>query len=438
MPSPTYPIVPELTAIKPLPQSERVSVVVVGAGVVGLSSALWLQRAGHAVTILDPEPPLAGSGYLGAASFGNACTVALGACIPVGTPGILSDVPGMLVKRASPLSIFWGDLPRLLPWLVDFLRASSQREFHRIVGVLGQLIRLAEAGHNPLFEEARATHLKRSHGCLYLYRSERSFARAQRDIDLRRREGVRMEMLDRKAVKEREPNLAPLYSNGLLFSDAYRIDDALLYAQALAALFQSKGGQFIRSISRAIESNDRGLIVQCQDGRPIEADRVVVAAGAWSRQLARTVGDRIRLDTERGYHVLFPRAGHLLNAPVCYPEHGFYMTPLGEGIRSAGTVELGGLGKPARPERTNVIEKVSRILLPGLGEAGRKWLGFRPSMPDSLPVISRSPTDPRITYAFGHGHIGLTLAGITGRLVCDLISGHAPAIDLHPLRANRF
>lgn len=438
MPVPTYSSVPELTAIKPLPQSERVSVVVIGAGVVGLSSALWLQRAGHAVTIIDPEPPLAGSGYLGAASFGNACTVALGACIPVGTPGILSDVPGMLMKRASPLSIFWGDLPRLLPWLVDFLRASSQREFHRIVGVLGQLIRLAEAGHNPLFEEARATHLKRPDGCLYLYRSERSFARAQRDIDLRRREGVRMEMLDRRAVREREPNLAPLYSNGLLFNDAYRIDDALRYAQALASLFQSKGGRFVRSISRAIEPRDGGLTVRCQDGRAVEADRVVVAAGAWSRQLARTVGDRIRLDAERGYHVLFPRDGNILSAPTCYPEHGFYMTPLGEGLRSAGTVELGGLGKPARSARTDVIEKMSRVLLPGLGEAGRTWLGFRPSMPDSLPVISRSPTDSRIAYAFGHGHIGLTLAGITGRLVCDLIGGHKSAIDLHPLRADRF
>jgi len=435
---PVSPNIPELKAIKQLPQDLRVSVVVIGAGLVGLSAALWLQRAGHAVTIVDPEPPLPGNGYLSAASFGNACTVALGACIPIGTPGILSDVPRMLLRRSSPLSIFWGDLPRLLPWLVDLVRASGQREFHRIVGVLGMLMRLAEAGHNPLFEEAQATHLKRPDGCLYLYRSERSFARAQRDIDLRRREGVRMEMLDRKAVKEREPNLAPLYSNGLLFNDAYRIDDALKYAQALASLFQSKGGQFVRSISRAIEPGARGLTVRCQDGRAIDADRVVVAAGAWSRQLARTVGDKIRLDAERGYHVLFPRDGNLLSAPTCYPEHGFYMTPLGEGMRSAGTVELGGLGKPARPARTDVIEKMSRVLLPGLGDAGRTWLGFRPSMPDSLPVISLSPTDSRIAYAFGHGHIGLTLAGITGRLVCDLISGETPAIDLHPLRADRF
>ena len=280
MPLPVPPNIPELKAIKPLPQDRRVSVVVVGAGLVGLSSALWLQRAGHAVTIVDPEPPLPGNGYLSAASFGNACTVALGACIPIGTPGILSEVPGMLLRRSSPLSIFWGDLPRLLPWLVDLVRASGRREFHRIVGVLGMLMRLAEAGHNPLFDEAQATHLKRPDGCLYLYRSERSFARAQRDIDLRRREGVRMEMLDRKAVKEREPNLAPLYSNGLLFNDAYRIDDALQYAQALASLFQSKGGQFVRSISRAIEPGDRSLTVRCQDGRAIEADRVVVAAGA--------------------------------------------------------------------------------------------------------------------------------------------------------------
>jgi len=421
-----------------LPEDGRTYVVVVGAGIVGLSSALWLQKAGHAVAIVDPEPPLPGSGYLNAASFGNACTVALGACIPVGTPGILRELPSMLLKRSSPLSIFWGDLPRLLPWLIDFLRSSTQKEFDRIVGVLGKLMRLAEAGHNPLFEEAQATHLKKSDGCLYLYRSERSFQRAQRDIELRRREGVRMELLDRKAVKEREPHLAPLYSNGLLFNDAYRIDDALQYAQALAALFQKKGGKFIRSRARAIEPGEQSLAVHCEDGHTIKADRVVVATGGWSRHLALTLGDRIRLDVERGYHVLFPRDGSLLGAPTCYPEHGFYMTPLGEGLRSAGTVELGGLGKPARPERTEIIERMSRVLLPGLRDSGRKWLGYRPSMPDSLPVISKSPTDPRVVYAFGHGHIGLTLAGITGRLVCDLVGGHNPVIDLHPLRADRF
>lgn len=438
MPLPTTEETALSTALPKLPKDGRSYVVVVGAGVVGLSAALWLQKAGHAVAIIDPEPPLPGASYLNAASFGNACTIALGACIPVGTPGILYDVPGMLLKRSSPLSIFWGDLPRLLPWLVDFLRASSKTEFDRIVGVLGRLMRLAEAGHNPLFEEAQATHLKKSHGCLYLYRSSASFQRAQRDIELRRREGVRMEILDRKAVKEREPHLAPLYSNGLLFSDAYRIDDAMRYAQSLAALFQKKGGKFLKSRARAIDPGEQNIAVHCEDGRSVNADHVVVAAGGWSRQLARTVGDRVRLDVERGYHVLFPRDGGLLSAPTCYPEHGFYMTPLGEGMRSAGTVELGGLGKPARAARTVVIEKISRVLLPGLRDAGRTWLGYRPSMPDSLPVISKSPTDPRVVYAFGHGHIGLTLAGITGRLVCDLVGGHNPVIDLHPLRADRF
>ena len=429
---------PEALVLSSLQPVRRMSIAVVGAGVVGLSSALWLQKAGHTVTIVDAEPPLPGNEYLNAASFGNACTVALGACIPVGTPGILRQVPGMLLNSSSPLSIFWGDLPRLLPWLFDFLRASSHREFDRVVGVLGRLMRLAEAGHNPLFEEAKATHLKREDGCLYLYRSERSFGRAQRDIELRRREGVHMEILNREAVREREPHLAPHYSNGLLFKDAYRIDDALKYAQALALLFQSKGGKFTTTTARAIEPEEHGVTVRCEGVCDVQAERVVVAAGAWSRQLARSLGDKIRLDTERGYHVLFPGDNALLSAPTCYPEHGFYMTPLGEGLRSAGTVELGGLGKPARPARTEVIERMRRFFLPGVGEAGRKWLGFRPSMPDSLPVISQSPRDSRVVYAFGHGHIGLTLAGITGRLVCDLINGQSPPIDLQPLRSDRF
>lgn len=427
----------ELPDIEPVAQSERRSVVVIGAGVVGLSSALWLQRAGHEVTIVDREPPALGVPYEHASSFGNACTIAFGACIPVATPGILRQVPKMLLDREGPLSIFWRDLPQLTPWLFSFLRASTPREVDRIVAILGNLLRHAEAGHAPLIEEAGASDLLRRTGCLYLYRNERDFQAAQRDIAFRAREGVRMEILDPPAIREREPNLAPLYHKGLLFLDAYSIDTPHQYILALAEAFRRRGGEFVRGEASAIEPGETQVSVRVGETNLL-CDRLVIAGGAWSNKLARQVGDRILLDTERGYHVLFPESGQLLSAPTCYPEFGFYMTPLSEGIRAAGTVELGGLGAPPRPVRTRIIEKRARTLLPRLGAAGRTWLGFRPSMPDSLPVIGSSPRDRRVVYAFGHGHVGLTLGGITGRLVSHVVSGTPPPIDLEPLRPTRF
>ena len=202
--------------------------------------------------------------------------------------------------------------------------------------------------------------------------------------------------------------------------------------------FQRRGGSVVQASVDAIVRQGAGRAAMAGGHAVAQGDRVVIAAGAHSGRLAATLGDRIRLDAERGYHVLFPQDGHRLNSPVCDPEAGFYLTPLGEGLRAAGTVELGGLGKPLRPHRTAMIERVSRRLVPGLGPAGRTWLGFRPSMPDSLPVIGPSPSDPQVIHAFGHGHVGLTLGGITGRLVAELASGLAPSMDLAPLAPQRF
>lgn len=428
---------PVLPPLPPLGTQRRLSVGVIGAGVVGLSSALWLQRAGHRVTLVDPAAPTSNRGYAQAASFGNACTMAFGACIPVATPGVLRAVPRMLLDRQGPLTISWRDLPGLVPWLASFLRSAHPEAVSRIVGILGELLRLAEAGHAPLFAAAGADDLRRMTGCLYLYRSAASFNAAQAEIMLRHREGVQMRILEREEIQAREPNLAPLYHKGLLFEDAYSIDDPLTYARRLLARFLTDGGTLVAAGVRGIERDTEGLTLRFGDHN-LRVERAVLAAGAWSARIARSFGDRVRLDTERGYHVLFPADGQLLTAPTCYPEHGFYMTPLAEGLRAAGTVELGGLGKPLRPARTAAIERVARKLLPGLGNTGRTWLGFRPSMPDSLPVIGPSPVDPRIIYAFGHGHIGLTLAGITGRLAADIIDERRPLVDLRPLRPDRF
>ena len=422
---------PRVCAERPL------RVTVIGAGVVGLSSAIWLQRAGHAVTLIDRLSPMDPEAYRGASSFGNACTMAFGACLPVAMPGILAQVPGMLLDRTSPLSIFWRDFPQLVPWLWSFVRASTPSEVDRIVGHLGAWLRAAPAGHDSLIDEAGVPNLLRQNGCLYLFRNEQEYQAAQAGIRLREREGVRMAILDADQIREREPALAPLYHKGLCFLDAYSLDDPYRYVQGLMQVFQGRGGRYIQADVRHIDRRGPDIVVR-EPGREHPCDRLVIAGGAWSAALAALVGDRVRLNTERGYHVLFPEAARLLHAPTCYPAHGFYMTPTTQGLRAAGTVELGGLGRPPRSVRTDVIERTLRTLLPDAGPAGRTWLGFRPSMPDSLPVIGPSPRDDRVFYAFGHGHIGLTLAGISGRTIATLVSGQAVPLDLTPLRINRF
>ena len=354
------PFAQALPALQPVPSDERKRVAVIGAGVVGLSSALWLQRAGHQVTLCDPHPPLPGVPYETASSFGNACTMAYGACLPVAMPGIASQVPVMLLDRTGPLSIFWRDLPRLAPWLLAFLRASRPSEVRRIVGTLGRLLRLAEAGHAPLIAQAKAESLMRHNGCLYLFESQRSFEAARPGIAMRAEQQVAMDILDTDAIRALEPRLAPLYARGVMFRDAYSLDNPHLYLQSLARAFEQAGGHFARAqIAGMVDRDGTLALVGSVADLPL-SDRVVVAAGAWSKRVSSSLNDRVRLDAERGYHVLFPESGQLLNRPTCYPASGFYMTPLSEGLRAAGTVELGGLGQAPRPVRTRVIEERAR------------------------------------------------------------------------------
>ncbi|TCU20410.1 NAD(P)/FAD-dependent oxidoreductase [Rhizobium sullae] len=421
----------------PLPETERRHVLVIGAGLVGLSSALWLQKAGHRVTLVDREPPLGNASFEQACSYGNACTVAPHSVVPVATPGVAWRVPGMLLNPLGPLAIVWRYLPHLSPWLRAFLASSGTVEVERIATVLSNLLAQSDAAWRPLIDESGAQALERRDGCLYLYKTEAQFQAAEAEASFRERHGVALDRLDKAAICDLEPNLAPLYQRGVLFRDAYTFSNPRLLAFALAEAIVRRGGTFVGGEASALEATETGIRVWVAGGE-LHADHAVVAGGAWSRALARKIGDDVLLDTERGYHVLFPAAGALLKRPVCYPEHGFYMTPMADGLRAAGTVELGGLKAPPNRGRTAMIRNGVQTLLPAAGEGTREWLGFRPSMPDSLPVVGNSPTSPNMTYAFGHGHLGLTLAGITGRLVVDLISKKKPPIDLSPLRPDRF
>lgn len=421
----------------PVAESQSRTVLVIGAGIIGVCTALWLLRLGHKVKIVDYQPPAKDNSYELACSYGNACSIAHHACIPVATPGIAFKVPGMLLDPNGPLTIRWQHLLRIAPWIFDFLRASSASEVERIATTLSALLRFADDAYAPLIADSDTGKLLRHTGCLYLYRSERAFEACRGEMALRARHHVSMDVLSPEQVRQLEPKLQPLYARGVLFNDAYSIDSPHKFVLGLAAAIRSRGGEFIQGEAGNIVSKERGVEVDV-NGKTHSAERVIVAGGAWSRQLTRALRERIPLDAERGYHVFFSQAGGLLSRPVCYPQHGFYMTPVDGGIRAAGTVEFGSFERRINAARTRKIAAVANTLLPDLGPVASEWLGFRPSMPDSLPVIGPSLHDPRIIHAFGHGHIGMTLGGITGRIVADLVSDRAPPLDLTPLRADRF
>ena len=415
--------------------SGKLSVAVIGAGVVGLSTALWLQKKGMDVVVVDPAPPLPGISFRNAASFGNAATIAPSGIFPTAAPGILWKVPGMLLRRDGPLTLYWRDLLDLAPWLAAFLAASLSSRQDGTISALGSLMRVLEEGHAPLMEEVSGIQLSRGKGSIHLYRTEEEARSAKKSNERRRAEGIEAQYLSPDVIAAMEPNLAPGYIGGTMFPGCLVIDNPEGYCRGLAEAIQKRGGRFVKAKAERIESGAEGVRVHA-DGQLIAADRLVISAGAWSRGLSRQVGDSLNMNTERGYHVAFAPDETLLTHPVMYPSDGFFLTPLSHQIRAAGTVDLGGLDKPGRQSRIDVLEKKARQMVPALGERQDTWMGYRPSTPDSLPFIGHSPKDPRIVYACGHGHLGLTLGGITGKFVSELLTGK-PTFDLSPFSPAR-
>ena len=413
--------------------SAQPHILIAGAGFVGLSTALYLQREGARVTLLDPNGP--GEG----ASKGNAAMLAVDSVLPVAMPGVLKDVPGMLMDPLGPLAIRWSYLPRIVPWLVRFLAASRRTRVEEIAAALRPLLVSAIDAYLPLVEAAGMSDMICRTGWLTLYETDESFRKAQWGLELQRRLGVRVEVLRAEEIRQAEPSLAPIYKHGVIHPENAHVLDPWRLAQSLAGVVTRQGGTIER---RAVTG------FSFRDGRPVAArtaegeapfDAVVVAAGAWSRPLARALGRDEPLDTERGYHMTLPNPGVMPRRPLYSGVHSFAVTPLEIGLRFAGTVELGGLDAPPNYDRAEKLLTHGRRMFPGLDAAGAsRWMGFRPSMPDSLPVIGCVPGMPNAVLAFGHGHLGLTLGAITGKLAAALALGRAPALDVTPYRAERF
>ena len=417
------------------PAAEPRRVAVIGAGMVGVSSALWLQASGHEVTLVDRGDPGRG------ASYGNAGIFATYGCIPINSPRRFLDTPSMLFDPRAPLSIQWSYLPRFLPWALRFLAACRPGRVRSTVRALASILQRAEEGFAPLARRAGLESLLGAAGSLYVYESERSWRRDAKDRARRRGHGVAFHELGPSEVHALEPALARVVHRGVHLEDVFFLRNPHAVVDGLARAFVQWGGCLRRAEATGVVrrgSGPGGLEVVCADGR-IAADRVVVASGAWSKRLLGRLADPVPLDTERGYHVMFPGSASLLNHPVAPADGGFFMTPMEGGLRAAGTVEFAGLDAPPRPARTEALVAAARRLLPDLGAPGETWLGFRPTLPDALPAIGPLPGEPRILCAFGHQHLGMTLGGITGKLIAELVDGTGPpSVDLAPFRPDRF
>lgn len=416
------------------PAGNGPTAVVAGAGMIGVCCALFLQRDGYCVTLIDRQGP--GEG----ASYGNGSMLTCEAVVPIQTPGIVWRVPGMLLDPLGPLSVRWRYLPRLVPWLTRFLRESRWPRVEAASIALARLLDQALLDFDPLLRQAGAEAMVRRTGFLMVYESEAGFRRAAPLIELQRRRGVEMEILDQETLRAREPKLAPIFARAIHYPEVAQALDVFRLVQVLAESFVAQGGTLVREEVRDFAfASDRKVEAVVTDRGRHPCDALVVAAGAWSRPLVRRLGSDTLLDTERGYSVLMPDPGVVPNTPLYSTERGIVFSPMEIGLRVAGTVELGGLEAPPDWRRAETLLTHARRWLPGLNTEGAEpWIGFRPSMPDSVPVISASPRYDNAYFAFGHGHGGIGLGARTGRLIADLAAGRSPNIDMAPYRVDRF
>lgn len=409
-------------------------VLVIGAGSVGMAIALRLQQEGRQVTVIDR------TGVAAEASRGNAGALAFTDIMPLASPGILRKAPRWLLDPLGPLSIAPAYLPRIAPWLFHFWRASFPARVKASAAAQAALMDLSIGETDAMLAAAGATDMLRSDGVLHLYESEAELTASQASWQARADHGIAFTHLHGpQAIAELQPGLSPTLVAATFLPAWKTVTDPLLLTLALARRFTELGGRLRRGEALALESVADGVVIPLAGAQRMTAQRVVVAAGAWSHRLARTLGERIPLETERGYNTTLPVSAFDLKRQLTFGGHGFVVTPLSCGVRVGGAVELAGLDAPPNYERSEVLLAKAKRFMPGLAtEGGTQWMGFRPSLPDSLPAIGPAARDARVTYAFGHGHLGLTQAASTARLVADLMAGRPSALDLGPFRPQRF
>lgn len=412
-------------------------VAVIGAGVVGACTALMLQRYGHKVAIIDPKPP--GEG----ASFGNAGCLNSSSIVPMSMPGLWKDVPGWLLDPLGPLSVRWSYLPRIIPWLTRFVQSGRPDKVAAQAFALRGLLSPTLELMTSLAKEAGAEDLIRHQGHLYVYRSKKGFRKDQSGWTLRQQNGIKLQILTQQELRDFDPALAPHYFCGVFVEENGHTVNPSKLVKRLVEQVVRNGGVLVPAIAQEIildENLVRG--VQTSSGE-VPADYVVVSTGAYSKCLASQMGDQVMLDTERGYHLMIRDPEVKPTVPTTEAEGKFIVNAMEDGLRVAGTVELGGLHLPPNWRRAWSLLQNARQMFPGLAAEYPEdritlWMGFRPSMPDSLPVIGPSKRSPNVLYGFGHGHVGMTGAPMTAKILAAAISGQNLETDISAFSPRRF
>ena len=409
------------------------NITIIGAGIVGIATASYLRRDGHAVTVVDMRPP---GEYT---SFGNAGILSPGSCVPQALPGVLSKVPGYLSDPLGPLAIRPQHFLKALPWFLRLVAASRLSRVEQIADALRPLLQQTFDAYAPLVQHAGVADMIRQTGYVVAYSSRAALARDALPWKLRRDRGVVVAEIDSAGLKQHVPQLKGVYEAGLYLPEQGYVTNPERLTKALAEQFLKDGGRIVQRKVLDIEVSPEGPRALVTDAGHMALETLVICAGSHSNEFTAKLGDSVPLEAERGYHVTYSDPQFTLPMPVFLPQQKVFITPMEMGLRIAGQSEFAGNEAEPNYARADVLARQMQQIFPGISNVdSTRWMGRRPSMPDSLPVIGPASKMPNVYYAFGHGHIGLCGGAPTGRALADLIAGRTPGVNLEPFSVTRF
>ena len=411
------------------------SVGVIGSGIQGVCTGLQLIKKGIPVTIFDRHDPL--SSEFKTASYGNAGHFSPYAVLQFNRPDVLYDVPKMLFSSYGPLALKWNYVPKMFNWFFHYVKNCNRKSMLHTARYMHQILSLSNDAYEEIFEEIDTKNLVEKNGIIYVWKNK-SLKSRKLEIKVRDDLGIEQKLLTKKEVLELEPNLSPVFDAGVIYESAMHARDPHGILKKIFKLFLDKGGKFIQSNITHIEQINLDETVIRTESNQYKFEKTVIASGAFSKKFTDQLGENIPLDTERGYHVHFKNKDNLIKRPVIFYDRGFGMTPMNQGLRAVGTVELGGLKNPPSNKRIEYLIKCAKELLPQLEKHEDEWLGFRPTLPDFLPIMGPSLKNKNIIYAFGHHHLGWTLGAVTGKIVSGIVAGEQTNLDLAPYSSKRF
>ena len=410
---------------------KNLKIGIIGAGIQGISNALFLQKKGFSVTIFDRDEP--GSQV---ASYGNAGHFSPYASVPINRPDVLSDIPAMLLSSTGPLALKWNYVPKMIPWFLRFIRNCSTKRMMHTAKNMHQILDLALPAYDELFDGIDLGDLVQKKGILYVWNDQNLKSR-ELEIKIRKELGVDQQVVTPKEIHDLEPKIKPFYHGGVYYRHGRHARNPRKILLKLFEMFLKKKGKFLKLNVQDIKLNNDSPVIKTET-QSFLFDKIVIACGAFSKRLSDNLDEKIPLDTERGYHIHFKDCDHLLSRPVIFQNRGFGITPMEQGLRVVGTVEFGGLDNPISKSRIKNLINNAKYMLGDLPEHEDEWLGFRPSTPDFLPVMGPSKNHKNIFYCFGHHHLGWTLGPISGKIISGMIAEENTNLDLKPYSSLRF